>query len=181
MCNFIGPQNLQLTFNTRSFPLVRAKFQEFSRYLKGLKLFDGLLCIREKLRYIPLSNKETSTFSSNSPFHGFWKVTKLLHETEAKIVLCAVREVEIIIIRKKRISISIISTSLTAPGRTTFASVSCRSLVTFQEPWNGLFLHLMHSDVLNRKSLLLLCNNILNTQMSAFYNNLEQTLISLTK
>ena len=52
----------------------------------------------------------------------------------------AVREVAIIIIRKKLINMSIIFHLYINCARTTFASVSCRSLVTFQEPWNGLLL-----------------------------------------
>ena len=49
----------------------------------------------------------------NSPFHSSRKVTKVLHETEAKVDLAKFRELEIVIMRKKLISMSIISTSLT--------------------------------------------------------------------
>ena len=48
----------------------------------------------------------------NSSLHGSWKVTKLLHETEAKVVLAQFREVEIIIIRKK-----LVPTSPSFPGQ----------------------------------------------------------------
>ena len=45
---------------------------------------------------------------ANSPFHSSWKVTKLLDNCARTL-----REVEMVIIRKKLISMSIISTSLT--------------------------------------------------------------------
>ena len=33
-------------------------------------------------------------FGPNSPFHGSWKVTKLLHETEAKVILAQLEKWE---------------------------------------------------------------------------------------
>ena len=42
--------------------LVRAKFQDFSRYFQGLYSFYKIFGVLEKLRYIPLSNTETPTF-----------------------------------------------------------------------------------------------------------------------
>ena len=54
---------------------------------------------------------------SNSPFLGSWKVTKLLHENEAKVVLAQLKKWEIINIIKKFISMLIISTAVTVPGK----------------------------------------------------------------
>ena len=81
-----------------------------------LKYFFTILYIYYKLyitSYIITTNFTYYWLRVNSPFHGSWKVTKLLHETKAYFYFsnCA---------------------------RTTFSSVSCRSLVTFREPWTGL-------------------------------------------
>ena len=48
-----------------------------------------------------------STFT-NRPFHSSWKATKLPHETESK---------EVIIIKKKLVSMSFVSNSLTVQGQ----------------------------------------------------------------
>ena len=63
-----------------------------------------------------------------------------------------VREVEIIDMVISFFPMIIISTSILNCARTTFASASCRSLVTFQEQWNGLLL----SDPLHNNPLQLI-------------------------
>ena len=69
--------------------------------------------------------------------HSSWKVTTLFTWNRGEGWVHTVREVEIIDMLISFFLMIIISTSLTVPVDSTFVSVSCRGLVTFQELWKG--------------------------------------------
>ena len=54
---------------------------------------------------------------ANRQFHSYQKVTKLLHEAEAKVDLAQLEKLKMIIIRTTQIIMFSISTSLTVPGQ----------------------------------------------------------------